>query len=103
MDYAIVLTTCPNDSEARDLASRIVAERLAACVQLSKIDSFYIWKGDACIDPEVRLTIKTRTALYEKLEDFIKKHHSYEVPQIIMIPLTNGSEDYLDWVDENTN
>lgn len=102
MDYAIVLTTCPNDSEARNLASAIVDKKLASCVQLSKIESFYIWEENACIDPEIRLTIKTKTALYEQLEEFIQNRHSYEVPQIIMIPVTNGSEDYLRWIDENT-
>lgn len=102
MEYSIVLTTCPTDAEARDLASRIIAEKLAACVQLSKIESFYIWKNDACIDPEIRLTIKTRSHLYDKLEAFIKKHHSYDVPQIVMMDISNGSDDYFDWIDENT-
>ena len=103
MEYTLVLTTCPNEQEARDLATRIIASRLAACVQLSKIESFYIWKDEACIEPEVRLTIKTRTRLYDRLESFIKKHHSYEVPQVVMIPIEDGSEAYLDWIDENTN
>ena len=103
MEYALVLTTCPNEQEARDLATRIIAGRLAACVQLSKIESFYIWKDEACIEPEVRLTIKTRTRLYDRLESFIKKHHSYAVPQVVMIPIEDGSEAYLDWIDENTN
>lgn len=102
-EYAVVLTTCPNEQEARDLATRIIAEKLAACVQLSSIESFYIWKKEACIEPEVRLTIKTRTRRYDALESFIKKYHSYEVPQIVMTPITDGSDDYLDWIDENTN
>jgi periplasmic divalent cation tolerance protein len=102
MDYIIVTTTCPSDQEARDLASRIVSEQLAACVQLSKIDSFYVWKDQACMDHEIRLTIKTQHRLYKQLEAFIKKHHSYDVPQIIMTPIKDGSKDYLDWIDENT-
>lgn len=102
MEYAIVLTTCPSEQEAKDLATRIIAEKLGACVQLSGIESFYIWEGEACIEPEIRLTIKTRTKLYEKLEAFIKKHHSFDVPQIVMIPIRDGSDAYLDWVDLNT-
>ncbi len=102
MDYAIITTTCPNGQEAKDLASRIITERLAACVQLSKIESFYLWKDEANITCEIRLTIKTRKHLYESLEAFIKTHHSYNVPQIIMTPITEGSEDYLDWIDDNT-
>lgn len=102
MDYVIVTTTCPNEQEAKDLATRIVSEKLAACVQLSHIESFYVWKDEACIDPEIRLTIKTKQILYDRLEQFIKKHHSYEVAQIVMTPLTDGADDYLDWIDENT-
>ena len=102
MDYTLVMTTCPNESEARDLATRIIARRLGACVQLSKIESYYMWKDNACIDPEIRLTIKTRAKLYDRLEAFIKTHHSFEVPQVVMVPITDGSEDYLDWIDENT-
>ncbi|MFH2060602.1 MAG: divalent-cation tolerance protein CutA [Pseudomonadota bacterium] len=102
MDYAIILTTCPNEQEAKDLALKIIAQKLAACVQLSKIQSFYTWKGNTCIDPEIRLTIKTRKSLYEALETFIKKHHGYEVPQIVMLSITDGSDNYLDWINENT-
>ncbi|MFH2092536.1 MAG: divalent-cation tolerance protein CutA [Pseudomonadota bacterium] len=102
MDYAIVFTACPTDQEARVLASALIAQKLAACVQLSKIESFYTWKGDVCIDPEIRLTIKTKAELYPCLEAFIKEHHTYEVPQIIMVPIKDGSKTYLDWIEENT-
>jgi periplasmic divalent cation tolerance protein len=102
MDYAIILTTCPNEKEARDLASKLISKKLAACVQLSGIESFYTWKSKVCIDPEFRLTIKTKTRLFEQVERFIKRHHTYEVPQIVMVPIIDGSEDYLDWIDENT-
>jgi periplasmic divalent cation tolerance protein len=102
MDYAIILTTCPDENEAKNLASKLIAEKLAACVQLSGIQSYYTWKNKTCIDPEVRLTIKTRTPLFKQVETFIQQHHSYEVPQVIMVPVANGSEAYLDWIDENT-
>ncbi len=102
MDYAIIVTTCPNETEAKDLALRLISKKLAACVQLSAIQSFYTWKDKVCIDPEFRLTIKTRTRLFEQVETFIKQHHSYEVPQIVMVPVADGSEEYLDWIDENT-
>ena len=68
---------------------------MAACIQLSRITSYYTWKEETCIEPEIRLVIKTRTKLYESVEQFIKKNHSYDAPQIIQTPITDGSDDYL--------
>lgn len=102
MEYCIVLTTCPNIDEAKTLASELVEEKLAACVQLNPITSYYSWKNEQHADAEIRLVIKTRTRLYEPVEQFIKTHHSYDVPQIVQVPITDGSDEYLDWVDENT-
>lgn len=102
MEYCIILTTCSSSEEAKDLASKLVKEKLAACVQLSSITSFYTWKGQTHNDPEIRLLMKTRHELYESVEQFIKKHHSYEEPQIIQVPITDGSDQYLGWIDDNT-
>ncbi|MBU8849821.1 MAG: divalent-cation tolerance protein CutA [Desulfobacterales bacterium] len=102
MEYCIILTTCPSNEEAHTLASKLINEKLAACVQLSPITSYYTWKGDIHTDPEIRLLIKTKTRLYESVEQFIKQHHSYEVPQIVQLPIMGGSDEYLDWIDENT-
>ena len=102
MEYCIILTTCPSEQEAKTLASELMEKKLAACVQLSPITSYYTWKGALHTDPEVRLVIKTRECLYESVEHFIKHHHSYEVPQIVQVPITDGSDEYLDWIDEHT-
>ncbi len=102
MEYCIILTTCPTDKEAEVLASKLVKKKLAACVQLCSITSYYSWKDEQHIDPEIRLLIKTRTKLYESVQQFIKHHHSYDTPQIVQIPITDGSDEYLDWIDENT-
>ncbi|MBU8910764.1 MAG: divalent-cation tolerance protein CutA [Desulfobacterales bacterium] len=102
MEYCIILTTCPSNEEAHTLAAKLINEKLAACVQLSPITSYYTWKGGIHTDPEIRLLIKTRTKLYESVEQFIKQHHSYEVPQIVQLPIMGGSDEYLDWIDENT-
>jgi len=102
MTYCIILTTCPNNEEAKTLALKIVEEKLAACVQLSAITSYYRWKGKTYQEPEIRLLIKTKAGLYKKVEEFIRRHHSYEVPEIVQIPVANGSDAYLGWVDENT-
>ncbi len=103
MDYCIVLTTCSSKEEAHTLASKIIEQKLAACVQLSGITSYYRWDNVTHIDPEIKLLIKTKVQLYESLEQFITRNHSYEVPQIVQVPITDGSDNYFDWIDENTN
>jgi periplasmic divalent cation tolerance protein len=102
MTYCIILTTCPTDEDARELALKLVQEKLAACVQLSAVTSVYTWKGTTHHEPEIRLMIKTRTGLYQAVEAFIRQSHSYEVPEIVQIPVMSGSDAYLGWMDENT-
>jgi len=103
MTYCIILTTCPTHEEAKALALKIVQEKLAACVQLSAVTSCYTWKGTIHQEPEIRLLIKTRTDLYQTVEAFIRQNHSYEIPEIVQIPVTDGSDAYLGWMDENTS
>ncbi|UCD91059.1 MAG: divalent-cation tolerance protein CutA [Desulfobacterales bacterium] len=102
MSYCLVITTCGSRDEAEKLASQMVETRLAACVQQSSITSYYTWEGKVNHDPEFRLFIKTRKALYIQLEQFIKDNHSYDVPQIIEIPIQSGLSEYLGWIDEVT-
>lgn len=102
MSYCMILTTCPNEDEAKRLATGLIKEKLAACVQLSAVTSFYTWESKTCIDPEIRLVIKTKQSLYPLVEKQIKGHHSYDVPQIIMAPITDGSKKYLDWIKAST-
>jgi len=102
MSYSIVITTCGNRDEAERLASQMVKNQLAACVQLSSITSYYTWDGKFNTEPEFRLIIKTRKGLYDQVEQFIKKNHSYEVPEIVELSIKSGSKEYLDWIDEVT-
>jgi periplasmic divalent cation tolerance protein len=102
MSYYVVITTCGNRDEAERLASQIIEKKLAACVQLSSITSYYIWEGEVNNDPEIKLLIKTRKELYDQLEKLIKDNHSYDVPEIIALPVQSGSKDYLDWIEEVT-
>ncbi|MDZ7666019.1 MAG: divalent-cation tolerance protein CutA [Desulfotignum sp.] len=102
MSHCMVLVTCKDQAEARSLASMIVHDKLAACVQMNPVVSVYTWKGRVQTEAETRLTIKTRTALYPALEAFILKHHSYEVPQILQVPITGGLPEFLDWIDQTT-
>ncbi|NTW48507.1 MAG: divalent-cation tolerance protein CutA [Chlorobiales bacterium] len=102
MSYSVVITTCASQEDAESLASKIIENKLAACVQLSNIQSYYVWNDAASNELEVKLSIKTRHDLYGKLEAFIRKNHSYQVPEIIELPIQSGSKAYLDWIDEVT-
>ncbi len=98
--YGMVLTTCPTREEAHRLASLLVRGHVAACVQITEITSCYEWKGEVNTEPEQLLIIKARTDAYEKIEKIISDNHSYEVPEIVRIPIDRGSAAYLGWIDE---
>lgn len=100
--YCIVLTTVSSEPLAQVLARQIVEARLAACVQIDRIESIYRWDGQLCSEPECRLMIKTRNACFAALAQFIRVHHTYEAPEIVQIPVAAGSTDYLRWIDEGT-
>ncbi len=102
MDHCVVMTTCPDEGEARSLARLLLERSLAACVQLRQIESLYAWEGEIHEDPEILLFIKTRADLYPEVEVAIQEHHSYDVPEIIMVPITRGSASYLGWIDQVT-
>lgn len=97
----VVITTCPDRSTAQQLASALVENRLAACVQLDEISSCYRWDGAVTHDPEVRLMIKTTASAYPRLEVFVSGNHPYELPELAAFP-AGGSAAYSRWVHEQT-
>lgn len=102
-EYLLVLSTVSSEAEGKVIAQKIVEERLAACVTLtSAVQSYYWWDERINHDREFILFIKTRTSLFKELEEKIKILHSYEVPEIVALPVLAGSKDYLDWVCQNT-
>jgi periplasmic divalent cation tolerance protein len=100
-DYGVLLTTLPSADEARRIARLLVEEKLAACVQLSAIESFYRWEGRIANEPETLLLIKTRTALFDAAIARIKAVHPYTVPEIVGLPFSAGFEGYLQWIGES--
>ena len=98
MSYCIILTTCTSEKEADKIANVLVEKKAAACVQISPITSVYRWQGKVERENELRLTIKTTDELYPYAENLIKENHSYEVPQIVKVPITDGLPEYLDWI-----
>ena len=102
MKYCMVIVTFADEPEAEKIISVFLADRLIACAQLQDIKSRYIWKGGQVRDSEVLAFLKTRSGLYETVEARIRELHSYEVPEIICVPVEKGLPEYLAWIDENT-
>ena len=98
----LVMTTFPDSAAAAKVLDGLLENRLAACVQTMPIQSAYRWKGTVQKEAETRMLIKTRVALYPEVEAYIRTHHPYEVPEIILLPITTGSEKYLSWIKEET-
>jgi periplasmic divalent cation tolerance protein len=95
----LVLVSCLAEG-AQAIAAAVVEERLAACVSiLPHVTSIYHWQGEVHKDSEALLLIKTNSAQWNALEQRIKQLHSYEVPEIIFIPIELGHAPYLDWLN----
>jgi periplasmic divalent cation tolerance protein len=100
--YSMVLTTVDSRETGEKLAFFILEKKLAACIQISEIKSYYPWEGEIQQEVEHLIRIKTRKSLYKSLEDCISENHPYETPQIIEVPITNGLDSFLGWIDQNT-
>lgn len=99
MTNLVVINTVPNDETAQVIASGLIERNLAACVQvLNPCQSFYRWEGKVEVDKEVLLIIKTTETAYKNVESFILNNHSYDVPEIIALPIKKGLPDYLNWL-----
>jgi periplasmic divalent cation tolerance protein len=101
-EYCIALTTLNDEDGGSRLARAVVEGKLAACVQLVQIRSVFSWEGAVDDAREVLVLMKTRTEVYERLEQFVRDNHPYQVPEILQIPVTGGYAPYLSWVSGNT-
>jgi periplasmic divalent cation tolerance protein len=99
-DKIVVLATCESEEQARSMARHLVEKRLAACVNVVPgVHSVYRWKDAIEEAQEWMLTIKSRRDLFDALRAEIDSLHGYEVPEIIALPIVDGSERYLAWID----
>lgn len=97
-EYRIAITTAPPD-QAPGIARRLVDERLAACVQiLPGARSFFHWQGEVADEQEAVILCKTSQRLRQQFQDFLTTIHSYEVPEILFLPVESGLESYLSWL-----
>ena len=99
----IVLVTCANRKQARAIAQSVVKKRFAACVNILSppVESIYRWKGKVESANEVLLLIKTTSKRLLELEWEVKRLHSYETPEFVVIPLVAGSREYLQWINDS--
>jgi len=100
-DYIVIMSTVSSQLEAGRIGEELVNRRLAACVNvIPSVTSYYRWGGNAQIGKELVVLIKTRTSNYKAVEAIIKEHHSYELPEVLALPILDGDEPYLKWIDE---
>jgi periplasmic divalent cation tolerance protein len=100
-DKVIVLTTCGKSEDAEKLAQALVEKRLAACVNVvSGVRSFYRWQGKIENDAEFLLIAKTARGLVDQLRQELEKIHPYELPELVVAPIIDGSPNYLAWLEK---
>lgn len=103
MEALVVYITAPNEEEAAKIAKILVEERLAGCVNIIKdIRSIYSWQGKLEDEKEVLMIVKTRLKLFSALTSKVKELHSYTVPEVIAMPIVDGSEEYINWLQKAT-
>ena len=101
-DKVVILVTAASKKECRKIARHLVESKLAACVNITAaIESIYRWEGKIADDQEYQLIIKSTRELFPEIKAAISKLHSYHTPEIICLPIIEGSRNYLEWVGDS--
>lgn len=101
-DYCVISTTTNSKENANTITQILLEKKLIACVQSTVIQSAYHWQGKITESEEILLQMKTKRSLFEKIQTEIEQLHAYDVPEIIMMPLTAANTPYLQWIEEVT-
>lgn len=102
-DFCVVYVSVGSEANAQALADALVSEKLAACVnRIGPVHSTYVWQDQLQQDSEYLLMIKTRSSLFEALSTRVRELHSYQLPEVIALPLADGLPAYLDWIRQST-
>ena len=103
-EFCVVFATVNGEEQGMAIARAVVEEKLAACASMvGPIRSVYWWDGKVQDEPEMLLVMKTTRSLFGKLRDAIVKIHSYEVPEIIALPIVDGHAPYLSWIADSAS
>ena len=102
--FRIVFVTVPDLETGRRIAHQLLTQKLAACINIIPgLESHYVWETEIQFDHECLLLIKTSIHRLDSLKDVIKLNHPYDTPEIVAVPITEGSEKYLTWIHEQTS
>ena len=102
-EFVVVYVTAPSTTVADSISEAVVTSKLAACVnQVPGVTSVYAWKGEIERDTEVLMMMKTRRALLKQLEKEVRRLHTYETMEFVVVGVEGGAEDYLEWIREST-
>lgn len=101
--YGLVLVTASSQSEGEAIAQALLQSKLAACVSLMPIRSLYTWNSEVHNEAEWQLMIKTELRNFSQIEAKVRELHSYEVPEVIALPIIMGSQPYLSWISEQVD
>ncbi|MBI1823490.1 MAG: divalent-cation tolerance protein CutA [Nitrospirae bacterium] len=100
-EFIVILITCPSSEEAEKITRILVSEKLIACGNMiSAVNSLFYWQGEISQEKETLIVAKSVKNLFPAIVQRVKSLHSYTVPEIIALPLVEGSEEYLHWIEE---
>lgn len=97
--FCIIKTTFADKKNAKNIANLLLKKKLIACAQIEEVESMYLWEDKIVNQKEFSLLVKTVSNNYKKIEKLILENHSYKIPQIIQIPIQDGFDDYLSWIN----
>ncbi|TRO50242.1 divalent-cation tolerance protein CutA [Candidatus Bathyarchaeota archaeon] len=98
-NYIVVLVTTVSKQEAENIVEKLLEKQLIACANITAVYSLFHWSGKTEKSEEYLIVMKSRKDLFENLSETVKALHSYEIPEIIAVPVVEGSEAYLGWLD----
>ena len=101
-DYCVISTTTDSKENSDAITQLLLEKKLIACVQSTVIQSAYHWQGKIIKSEEISLQMKTKRSLFEKIQKEIEHLHTYDVPEIIMVPMAGANLRYLQWIEEET-
>lgn len=103
MEFIVIYCTVPNKNEGKEIARALVKQKLVACVNIiDKLESVFSWDGKIMEEKEALMIIKTKRELFDQVNKIIQKLHSYNVPEVIAMPIIEADETYLKWINHET-